>query len=128
MIRFVLQRFSALIAILFAASWLIFLLPYLTGVDPVTSIIRARVGERVVQSEAIEALRQELGLAQPLIAQYRDWLSHLLRGDLGISFINRSPIAELLWRGLKVTVVLASAAVLLALVLSVPLGIVGSAE
>jgi len=121
--RFVLQRIIALIAILFVASWLIFLLPYLTGVDPTMSIIRARVGERVIQPEAIESLRQELGLAKPLLAQYQDWLSHLLRRDLGFSFISRSPINELLWRGFKVTVILSSAAVLLALLVSVPLGI-----
>lgn len=123
MSRFVLQRLTALVAILFVASWLIFLLPYLTGVDPTMSIIRARVGERVIEAEAIEALRQDLGLNKPVIAQYQDWLSHLIRGDLGFSFISRSPIDELIWQGFKVTVVLSSAAVLLALIISIPLGI-----
>lgn len=123
MTRFVVQRITALIVILFVASWLIFLLPYLTGVDPTMSIIRARVGERVIQPEAIESLRQELGLDKALLGQYQDWISHLLRGDLGFSFISRSPINELLWRGFKVTIVLSSAAVLLALLISVPLGI-----
>ena len=123
MTRFVLQRVTAFATILFVASWLIFLLPYLTGVDPVMSIIRARVGERVIQPEAVEALRQELGLNKSAVAQYQDWLGRLLRGDLGLSFISRSPIAELLWQGFKVTTVLASSAVLLALLVAVPLGV-----
>ena len=87
------------------------------------SIIRARVGERAIQAEAVESLRQELGLDKPVTAQYRDWLGHLIRADLGFSFMSRSPIDELLWQGFKVTVVLSSAAVLLALLVSVPLGI-----
>ncbi|MEM7737553.1 MAG: ABC transporter permease, partial [Deinococcota bacterium] len=70
MTRFVLQRVLALIVTLFVASWLIFLLPYLTGVDPAMAIIRARVGERVVNPEAVESLRQELGLDKSVLSQY----------------------------------------------------------
>ncbi|MEM7736269.1 MAG: ABC transporter permease, partial [Deinococcota bacterium] len=55
--------------------------------------------------------------------QYQDWLGNLTQGDLGFSFISRSPINELLWQGFKVTIVLSSLAVLLALVIAVPLGI-----
>ena len=123
MSRFILQRFAALIIILGVASWLIFFLPYLTGTDPAISIMRARVGERAIQPEVIEKLRQDLGLNKTLLSQYQDWLLNLLHGDLGLSFISRSPIRELLGQGFKVTTTLAFSAVLLALFISVPLGI-----
>ena len=123
MTRFIVQRTITLLAILIVASWLVFFLPHLTGVDPTMSIIRAKVGERVVNPETIEALRQELGLDKTVLSQYKDWLSNLLLGDLGFSYISRSPINELLWRGFRVTVVLSSAAIFLSLLISIPLGI-----
>ncbi len=79
------RRLALLPLILAVASVLIFLLPYLTGVDPTMAVIRARVGERVLTEESVARLRTELGMEQGLAAQYVQWVGRLVRGDVGLS-------------------------------------------
>lgn len=126
MLNFILQRLFSTLTIVFCASLLIFLLPHLLGIDPVRSIVRARVGDRTVDTATMERLRTELGLDKPLWRQYGNWMGQLLRGDLGYSFVSRSPVAGLLWRAFRVTSILALSTVLFAFLLALPLGIVSA--
>lgn len=126
MLNFILQRLFSTLTIVFCASLLIFLLPHLLGIDPVRSIVRARVGDRTVDTATMERLRTELGLDKPLWRQYGNWMGQLLRGDLGYSFVSRSPVAGLLWRAFRVTSILAFSTVLFAFLLALPLGMVSA--
>ena len=117
------RRLLILPLILLLTSVAIFLLPYLAGIDPTLSIIRARIGERTVDPAAVEQLRNDLGLNRSLAGQYVQWLGDILRGDLGFSYVSRTPVALILGRGLRVTALLALTTLGLALLLAVPLGI-----
>lgn len=123
MINQLFRRLALLPAILVVASLLIFLLPYLTGVDPTMAVIRARVGERVLTDESVARLRTELGMEQGLPIQYIQWVGRLVRGDLGFSYVSRAPVGEIILRGLRVTAQLAIISLLLAVGLALPLGI-----
>ena len=100
---------------------LVFLLLHLVPGDPVEVMLgeSARPADR-------EALRAALGLDRPLLSQLLHYLSGLLRFDLGTSLHSRQPISELLLERLPATLELAVAALLLAVVIALPLGIIAA--
>ncbi|MEM7111200.1 MAG: ABC transporter permease [Chloroflexota bacterium] len=126
MVRFVLRRLTFMPVLLAAASILIFAMPYMIGLDPVKSIVRARIGERDISPEAVDRFRVELGLDQPLPVQYAGWLGQLARGDLGYSYVSRTPVSDIIWRGFRISATLTSITIGLAFVLSIPLGVVAA--
>jgi peptide/nickel transport system permease protein len=77
-------------------------------------------------AEQIESIRAGLGLDQPIVMQFGIWLAKLLRGDLGESFYFRIKVAELIGQRLEPTLALATLTILIAIVVSVPLGIVAA--
>ncbi len=78
--------------------------------------------------ESLAALREQLGLNQPLYVQYVDWLVGLLQGDLGRSLLFNEPVIDLIAEKLPRSIMLAVAATLIAVVLSIPLGIVAAVK
>jgi peptide/nickel transport system permease protein len=120
------RRLLTLPIMIILATFLVYLLPYLSGLEPAEVILRTRVGERELSDEVIEAYKQEMGLDQPLIVQYVKWLSRLLQGDLGVSYVGRISVAGILLRGFKVTVVLALFTVMIAFIIAIPLGVLGA--
>src|SRR3954452_12027676 len=76
--------------------------------------------------EALAALRKEMGLDQPLLVQYILWVGHLLQGDLGKSTLSGQPISKLLQARAPATLELALAAMLMAMLLALPLGVVSA--
>src|SRR5829696_530129 len=122
MVRFLVRRTATLAATLLVVSVLAFLIPYAGEGDPARKILRARVNEPALDPAQVEALTRELGLDRPLYVQYLDWLSGAVRGDFGYSFTSRTPVQELVVPALGVSISLALAALLLALVFALPLG------
>jgi ABC-type dipeptide/oligopeptide/nickel transport system permease component len=76
--------------------------------------------------DQLEALRRELGLDQPIYVQYVQFLGNALRGDFGISFRHQQPALGLVLERLPATLELAFAALLLAVAVALPLGIVAA--
>jgi len=74
-------------------------------------------------AEALEGLRQSLGLNDPLIVQYGRWIGGMLTGDWGDSLIFRKPIAELLAQKITASAIIVVMSMTIALVLAVPLGV-----
>lgn len=123
MLRYALTRVVLLIAGLLAASLLIFAtLRVLPG--DVAQVIAGTKGT----PEQIEQIRQQLGLDEPLTAQYVDWITGVLRGDLGSSLLTGSPVAAELWEKAEVTVPLGLMAMTVALLISVPLGVLSALQ
>jgi peptide/nickel transport system permease protein len=106
---------------LFAMSVFVFLIIRLVPGDPV----RTMLGFRATPENAA-TVRNALGLDRPLPAQYASWLGHLLRGDLGQDFISHTPLSTLLAQRLPVTLELTTLALLLALAVGVPLGVLAA--
>jgi peptide/nickel transport system permease protein len=118
MARFALTRLVSLVGILLGLSVVVFLLQAVVPADPV----RAMVGASATP-EIVEAKRHELGLDQPLPAQYTQFLSRAVRGDLQMSLHTRRPVRTDIAAFLPATLELAAAALALAVVLGGALGL-----
>ncbi|KPN97620.1 nickel transporter permease NikB [Lysinibacillus sp. ZYM-1] len=93
-------------------------------VEPAEVILRlARVAPT---TEAIEALREELGTDKPFILQYLLWVKGVVKLDFGTSFVSKLPVAQELLAKLPATIELAITAFVLILALSIPLGIISA--
>jgi peptide/nickel transport system permease protein len=88
--------------------------------DPVTQILGGRATE-----EAREALREELGLDQPVLVRYAEWIAGAVRGDFGRSYTYRQDVGDLLAARAETTVLLVVYAGLLTAVIGLALGIAG---
>lgn len=118
-----LARLGAALLTMFGVCTLVFLLIHLVPGDPVEVMLGegARPADRT-------ALRATLGLDRPLTAQYFDYLARLMRLDLGVSLHTQRPVAELLAERIAPTLELTVAALLLALAIALPLGVLAAAH
>ena len=78
--------------------------------------------------EQLQTLRRSFGLDRPLPVQYVDWLSHILRGDFGVSFRTNRPVFPDLISRFGVTFQLTALSMLIALALAIPLGVASAAN
>lgn len=114
MIRFVLRRLGFMVLTLLVASLLIFIATQVLPGDVAQMILG-----RFATEEALQNLREQLGLNRPLVVQYMTWLADFVRGDWGVSLSTDSPVMELVFARLRNSAMLA----LVAFVMYVPLGI-----
>ena len=115
----VLTRLAILLASLLVASMLVFLVVNVLPGDPAAVILGTSASP-----QAIADLHRQLGLDQPGWQRYLAWMLGLVRGDFGISLISKQPVAPELEGRLLVSAPLALFAMLIAVAVSVPLGIV----
>src|SRR4029453_16744905 len=118
MARFTLTRLASLVGILLGLSVVVFLLQAVVPADPVRAMVGASATPQIV-----EAKRHELGLDRPLPAQYTQFLSRAVRGDLQMSLHTRRPVRTDIRAFLPATVELAATALALAVVLGGALGL-----
>ncbi len=115
--KFILRRLLLLIPIMLGLTVLVFLFIRLLPGDPAGAIL----GERATP-EAVERVRTALGLDRPLIEQYWEYVSGLVRLDLGTSFITNRDVTDDFLQRFPATVELTAAAMVFALSLGIPLG------
>ncbi len=118
---YVLRRLLWAIPLLLLASLVVFLLLHLTPGDPV----RLMLGEQASQAQ-VAAVRATLGLDRPLPEQYVRFVGRALQGDLGMSIRASRPTTELILLALPATLELAGAALALALLVGIPIGILAA--
>ena len=118
MIGYVLRRITAAVGVLLIVSVAVFSLLHLAPGD--TAAVLA--GPDASQ-ETLDAIRADLGLDRPLPVQYVEWVSELVRGDLGESYTVRRPVAELIGQRVGSTLQLTIAATCILIVLGVAMGI-----
>ncbi len=118
MFRFVIRRLLAALPVLWAAATISFLAVHLLPGDPATLLL-IRSG---ASAEEIAARRALLGWDRPLITQYGAYLLHLLRGDLGRSWVTGQPVAQMLAEQWPRTLELTLSAMGIAIVLGLTLG------
>lgn len=121
MTNYVLKRIGQMVLALLGVSVIVFALIHLVPGDP----IRVALGTRF-DPETYAALSERAGLNRPIVVQYFTWLGSALTGDLGVSFRSGQPVTELLLARLPATITLAFAALFVAVVVSIPLGIVSA--
>lgn len=118
---YLLKRILSLIPVLFVVSVVIFMIIHLTPGDPASVIL----GEEAT-AEQIEELREQLGLNLPLHEQYLNWISGVVKGDLGTSFFMKEPVTQAIFDHLKPTISLALLAEIVSLIIAIPAGIMAA--
>lgn len=118
---YLVRRLLLTIPVLLGVATLVFALIHLVPGDPA----QAMLGEGASQEE-IQRLRTSLGLDRPLLTQYTGFLGGLVRGDLGTSFRYNTPVTQQIMSRLGNTAKLALAAMLVAILFAVPLGIIAA--
>ncbi|MFI7551469.1 ABC transporter permease [Micromonospora sediminimaris] len=121
MARFVIRRLLQSAVVLLGVTLVVFLLLQLVPGDPV----RVALGTRF-DPQTYEALRARAGLDQPPVVQYFDYLRRALTGDLGVSFRSGRPVTAIVLERLPATLSLAVTAVVFAMAIAFPLGIVSA--
>lgn len=121
MIRYTLTRLALLLLGLLVASVLIFLTLRVLPGD-----VAQLIGGVDSSPAQLAAIRRQLGLDQPLWAQYVDWIGGVLHGDLGNSLLTGTSVAQELAQKAQVTVPLGIIALTIAVLFSVPLGVVSA--
>jgi peptide/nickel transport system permease protein len=114
------KRLVNLLTTLLVMSVFVFLMVRLMPGDVVDIMLGQ---ETAASEETLAMLRRQYGLDQPLHIQYIRWMSHILRGDLGLAMRTRMPIQEDMLRKLPITIELAILSVGLSLIIALPLGI-----
>ncbi len=118
MFRYIVTRLLFSIPVLLAVLTIVFFVVRVLPGDPAT----AALGD-YASREAVEALREQMGLNDPLIVQYVRFLGDLLRGDLGRSLINGLPVRDQIAYALPFTLQLTIVSVVIGIVLGIPLGV-----
>ncbi|MFO7741739.1 MAG: ABC transporter permease [Anaerolineae bacterium] len=121
----ILERVLITIPIMFGVAVMVFFFMRLTPGDPV-DIMMGQGG--AVSAGEIENLRREFHLDQPLHIQLWLFFRDAVRGDLGYSYIQKRPVRELIAERLPATIELAGGALLFALIVAIPVGIVSAVK
>ena len=112
--RYAGKKMITMLLTLFAVTLFVFLAFHLISGDPATSMLGTDA-----TPERIAALRQELGLNDPVLVQYGRWAKGFLTGDMGTSYSYRLPVGEMVLDKLPVTVTLTIMAFILIVIISV---------
>lgn len=118
MINYIIKRLLALIPILIGVAVIVFLIVHLIPGDPAQTML----GERATD-QALERLREQMGLNDPLPVQFGSYVKDLLRGDLGRSIMSNNPVSNELSKRFPATLELSFFAIMFAVGIGVPAGI-----
>jgi peptide/nickel transport system permease protein len=117
-----LERLIQLVFVLFGISVIVFVMMELTPGDPVEIIL----GDASAPPEVIARMRQEFGLDLPVHQRFIMFIGQLLTGNLGRSYVHGTPVAAMILERLPATIELTLVAMLVALAVSIPLGVVAA--
>ena len=121
MAAYLARRLLQAALILLGVSFITFFLLYVLPADPVRQI-----AGRSATAQTVENIRSQLGLDQPFIVQYWRYLTGLLQGDMGRSYLQRSEVADLIAARLPATLLLMAAAIACELVFGLTMGVLAA--
>lgn len=119
--KYILKRLLMLIPVILGVTFIVFFILNLSPGDPAAMIL----GEQAT-AEALEMKREELGLNDPLLVRYFNYMIDLFHGDMGVSYRNSISVWEQVTDRFPNTAVLAVAGILVALLIGIPLGILSA--
>ena len=118
------KRFLQILIVLIGVSFFTFGLTYLSPGDP-AEIMLTECGN-LPTPELLEQTRHELGLDQPFLVQYGNWVKGVLTGDMGTSYAFKVPVTEKLMKCFWPTLKMSLFALLLMILFSIPCGILSA--
>ena len=116
--RYAGKKILTMCVTLFAVTLFVFLAFHMISGDPVTSMLGTQA-----TPERAEALREELGLNDPVLVQYGRWAAGFLKGDMGTSYSYRMPVSEMILDKLPVTITMTLMAFVWMILISIPVGL-----
>lgn len=116
--KYVVRKILTMILTLLAVTFFVFLSFHVISGDPASSMLGTEA-----TPQKVAALREELGLNDPVLVQYGRWAAGLLHGDMGTSYSYRMPVTGMVANKIPVTITLTLMAFVLMVVISIPLGI-----
>jgi peptide/nickel transport system permease protein len=119
-LTFILRRIVSLIPLLFIVSVIVFGLVLLVPGDAATTL----AGGDQATPDRIEQVRTDLGLDEPFVQQYGDWLGNAVQLDFGKSLYSDQSVANEIWDRVPVTLQIAGGALVFGLLFGIPLGII----
>jgi len=120
MLAYILKRSAIAVLVAITVSLITFSMIYLSG-DPALAL----AGETATE-EDIELIRRVYGYDRPIMVQYLDWLYRAVQGDFGQSHYLKKPVSEVIFERLPTTMLLGFCALVFALTLSIPLGVLAA--
>ncbi len=114
----IVKKISLMLFTMMFLSLLVFFAFSLIPSDPATTLLGLDASE-----ESVQALREEMGLDQPILIQYGSWILHAVRGDFGESYSYHISVSSLLVDKVRVTFFLSFFAFFILMILSIPIGI-----
>ncbi|MBR9765718.1 MAG: ABC transporter permease [Rhodobacteraceae bacterium] len=121
MLSYFLRRLLMAIPVMFFVAVFVFLLLRLTPGDPAQAI----AGDQASLAQ-LEAIRESLGLNEPLSVQFVTWIGQMLQGDFGRSLISDRPVLEMIGQRLGPTLALALVAMAMTLLIALPMGVLAA--
>ncbi len=116
--RYVAKKLAGLVATVLVVSFLVFAAFAVIPGDPATSMLGTQA-----TPEKVEALREEMGLNDPLIERFGRWAIQFIQGDLGTSYSYQMPVSSMIGEKIPVTLALTVMAFLMMVAISIPVGI-----
>lgn len=120
---YIVRRLFIAVPVFFGITVLSFLIMNLAPGNPVDMLINPNIPK-----ELLELKRERLGLNDPLYVQYANWLSGVLKGDLGYSFSSYAPVSRLIGERIGPTLLLAAASLLFGLLIAIPVGVISAVK
>ncbi|TSB45755.1 ABC transporter permease [Alkalicoccobacillus porphyridii] len=121
MLQFILRRFGLMILLLFLVSIIIFSIVNVLPGDPALLILGEEASE-----ESLQALREGMGLNEPLVVQYINWLVNAIQGDFGQSVRDQTPVTDILIEKIPITLQLTVFSFFIALLIALPAGVISA--
>ena len=119
--KYVVRKILTMILTLLAVTFFVFLSFHVISGDPATSMLGTEA-----TPQKVAALREELGLNDPVLVQYGRWAAGLLHGDMGTSYVSGKPVFSTFISKLPATLHLTVVSILLTILISIPLGILAA--
>jgi len=123
MLKYILKRILMIIPVMLAVSLIVFCLMDLIPTDPAVTVL----GDAALE-EDLEAYREAHGLNDPLLVRYVRYMGGVLKGDLGTSYATHKPVWDLYFAKFPYSLTLAVAAMIVAVILALPLGIIAAVK
>lgn len=124
MFKYIVKKILMMIPMLLLISFIVYFGLQLTGIDPINFMVSPEMLSS--NKENVEALRQSLGLNDPMIVQYFRWLGNCLHGDFGYSLKEGSSIASIIAVRLPYTFELAGYSLIFSAIIGVGIGIISA--
>jgi len=123
--QYLARRIGSSLLVLWAVSLATYAMIFITPGDPAETILREQLNSQPTD-EQIAQFRANKGLDEPFHVQYVDWLTDVVRGDLGQSYFHSRSVGDLLVSRLPATIELAGAALVIALLIAIPAGVISA--